>query len=427
MAQFAETVLPRVRMDYGFLTEEAARSTGEHGESDAESAGASLTIAVMQESLAKSVWSYAVESKGSMEEWMVQQAIEDLETVGLKNERLVLKSDQENSITDVMKEIQKARECEFGTALDNSRVGDSDSNGTIENAVGSVEGMCRTLRVALEDKLKQKVAITDPVIPWLVRHAGHLITKCWIRPSGRTAYQLIKGRRSNVRMKEFGEAVWFRIPQTKTMPGKFEPRWEDGVYLGFNIRTGEDLVSNEQGVFRVSTVRRKPDDERWSKTLLDSIVGTPAIPVPSTNGRRMPAYARKFAKTEEEKKAPEFAAPEVPEVRARTWRITKEDVQTHGATEGCPGCRAIMRGAMYKSAHTPACRLRFEGILQGTEEGRERMGRADERLAHDILRREGVDPYAANTGPQGGDDAPDAMDGDGTTAPATTTAPPHAN
>ena len=64
----------------------------------------------MQESLTKSVWAYAVESKGSSEEGMTDQICEDLETIGLKNERIVLKSDQEPSIVDVMKEIQKARE-----------------------------------------------------------------------------------------------------------------------------------------------------------------------------------------------------------------------------------------------------------------------------------------------------------------------------
>ena len=107
----------------------------------------------MQESLCKSAWAYAVDTKRSMEKWMVRQAIEDLETVGLKNERLVLKSDQESSIVDVMKEIQKSRECKSGTAMDNSRVGDSDSNGTIESAIGSFEGVARTLRIALEEKI----------------------------------------------------------------------------------------------------------------------------------------------------------------------------------------------------------------------------------------------------------------------------------
>ena len=70
---------------------------------------------------------------------------------GLKNERIVLKSDQEPAMVDVLKEIQKSRECDYGSSLDNSRVGDSDSNGTIENAIGSFEGVARTLRIALEE------------------------------------------------------------------------------------------------------------------------------------------------------------------------------------------------------------------------------------------------------------------------------------
>ena len=143
-----ENLLLRVRMDYCFLTEDVDKESGEHGETEVENARTTITVAVMQESFIKSVWAYAVESKGSMEEWMVQQACEDLETIGLKNERVVLKSDQEPAMVDVLKEIQKKRECDFGSALDNSRVGDSDSNGTIENAIGSFEGVARTLRIA---------------------------------------------------------------------------------------------------------------------------------------------------------------------------------------------------------------------------------------------------------------------------------------
>ena len=195
---FAETVLPRARMDYCFLTESVEREDGEYGEREVARADTTITVVVMQESLCRSVWLYAVETKVSMDEWMIQQVCDDLETIGFKNERLVLKTDQEPAIVDVMKEIQKTRECEYGTAIDNSRVGDYDSNGAIENAVGSIEGVVRTLRVALEERLVGKVKITDPIIPWMVRHAGHLITRCWVRPNGQTAYQMIKGRRSSL-------------------------------------------------------------------------------------------------------------------------------------------------------------------------------------------------------------------------------------
>ena len=115
------------------------------------------------------------------------------------------------------------------------------------------------------------------------------------------------------------------------MPGRLEPKWEEGVYVGFVIRTGEDLVSTPNGVFRVSTVRRRPADERWSKQLLDGIVGTPAIPVPGVAGRKVPTYAKKFSTTAPEKKPSDFMPPEEAEApRARTWKILKEDIMgTH--------------------------------------------------------------------------------------------------
>ena len=415
-AQFAESVLPRVRMDYCFLTEDVDKESGEHGETEVESARTTITVAVMQDSLTKSVWAYAVESKGSMEEWMVQQACEDLETIGLKNERIVLKSDQEPAMVDVLKEIQKKRECDFGSALDNSRVGDSDSNGTIESAIGSFEGVARTLRIALEEKIGAKVAASDPIVPWLIRHAGHIITRCWVRPNGKTAYQMIKGRRSNVHLKEFGEAVYFRIPETKNLPGKFEPRWEEGVYVGFNIRTGEELVSTDRRVFRVSIVRRRPVEERWSKELLDGIVGTPALPAAGVAGRRMPAYAKKFDGSTV-RKPPEFVAQLEEEApQTRTWAILKTDVTTHGPSPGCPGCRAIAKGASYKNPHTKECRLRFEAILSQSEEGRARMDRADERQAREILRHQGIDPHVG---------APDDREGAGDDNDDASVAPPN--
>ena len=149
---FAETVLPRVRMDYCFLTEERTSDESEEGGGRSERSGASITCAVMHESLCDSVWAYAVQSKGATERWMIDQVIEDLETVGLRNERLVLNSDQEPSIVDVMREVQRARESDYGTAMDNSRVGDSDSNGTIENRIGSFEGSDAENRFGDEDR-----------------------------------------------------------------------------------------------------------------------------------------------------------------------------------------------------------------------------------------------------------------------------------
>ena len=302
---FAEGVVARVRMDYAKLTErddeddtaeaESGEVEGEAGVADEadDSNDHSRTMLVMQESQCGSVWSYGVDSKGASEAWVIDQVCEDLETVGMKNERVIVKTDQENSAAEVAREVAKVRSTEFGTAVDHSAVGESNSNGTIERAIQDVEGQCRTLRKALEDRVQAKIPLKHPITPWLIRHTGYLITRCRVRPSGRTAFQLMKGRRANSKLFELGENVHFKIPKTPDMPGKYDDQWSEGIWLGSDVRSGEHLIGKESGVFRVYTVRPMPEDTQWSKDRLDSIRGTPRQPVPGQAHNRSPAYSRK--------------------------------------------------------------------------------------------------------------------------------------
>ncbi len=155
---FAESLVPRVRLDDCLLTEnELGRDETTEGDGVVDNPDRieeeSQTVLVMQESETRSIWSYAVERKGASEEWVIHRICEDLETVGLKEDCMIIKDDQEPAIIDVAKQIALNRGGRFGNAMDNSRVGDSDSNGTIERAIQDVEGQCRTMRSALEEKL----------------------------------------------------------------------------------------------------------------------------------------------------------------------------------------------------------------------------------------------------------------------------------
>ena len=60
------------------------------------------------------------------------------------------------------------------------------------------------------------------IVPWMVRHASNLITLCRLRSCGKTALQLIKGRKSLTKLVPFGEAVMFKIPKTSEAVGSFE-------------------------------------------------------------------------------------------------------------------------------------------------------------------------------------------------------------
>ena len=251
--EFAESSVTRVSMDYCFLTEDVSGKDGDH--EVGEKAKTSLTVLVMTETMCRSIWAYACESKGSGEQWIIEQILEDLETIGISEERIILKTDQESSMTDIQKAIAKAR-AGHGTALENSRVGDSDSKGKVERAIQDLCGLVRTLRSDLESKIGSKVHLDNPAVPWIIRHAGHLINLCRVRDNGRTAFQLMKGRRTNAKLVPFGESVLFKIPKTDHRVGKFEDRWEAGCWVGFLTRTGEHLVATGKGAFKVSTVMR---------------------------------------------------------------------------------------------------------------------------------------------------------------------------
>ena len=109
----------------------------------------------------------------------------------MSKERIICKSDQDAAITELQTEIAKRR-ADIGTAIENSKVGDSNSNGRVERSIRDLKGMVRTLKSALADKLNMPVTLDMAIVPWLVRHASYLITRCRVRKSGKTALQLIR-------------------------------------------------------------------------------------------------------------------------------------------------------------------------------------------------------------------------------------------
>ena len=53
----------------------------------------------------------------------------------------------------------------------------------------------RTIKVALEGPLKQRISIVYPLALWLIRHAAATCNDYAIRESGKTSHELIKGTR----------------------------------------------------------------------------------------------------------------------------------------------------------------------------------------------------------------------------------------
>ena len=282
----------RVIMDYCFLTEGVKKKSDDHTEE--ETSTTSLTALVMKETLCGSVWAYALKSKSVGEDpWIADQIMDDLLTIGVGKERIIVKSDQEASIVELQGEIAKRRESFGGTGLENSKVGDSNSNGKIERAIRDVENLIRTLRSALSARIGESVKLSMSIVPWMVRHAAYLITRCRVRAHGKTSMQLMKGRTSLTELIPFGETVMFKVPKTGEVVGSFEDRWESGVWLGCAVRDGMTLVGTATGVYKVGTIKRKADGEQWSKDNVISIVGTPQKPQQGVDNRRITTFAKK--------------------------------------------------------------------------------------------------------------------------------------
>ena len=171
--------MPRIAFDYMFFTDYGWTHTEEEAvELITKNSGCVrdiLTVLVLKEYCCGTIWAYPVAGKGmSAAPHIVEAMLADLDACGLGTARIVTKSDQEPAIVEVQVELSRARrEIQAdGTAEEHSRVGDSSSNGRVERAIQELAGLVRTMKVALEERIGQKVRITHPVVPWLIQHAA---------------------------------------------------------------------------------------------------------------------------------------------------------------------------------------------------------------------------------------------------------------
>ena len=82
-----------------------------------------------------------------------------------------------------------------GTAIENSKVGDSKFNARVVLAIQELGGLVRPSKSSLESRLGQKIPLDHVVAPWIIKHAASVITRYVVRDCGNTSYKLIKGRR----------------------------------------------------------------------------------------------------------------------------------------------------------------------------------------------------------------------------------------
>ena len=300
--------------------------------------------------------------------WIASRVLAFFRECGCEAGDIVVKTDQEPAMVSLTTEMTRLRSGKHvgRMIMENSVKGDSQSNGMIERAVQSVEGIVRVMRSAFQENYKIELDVQDAIWPWLIEYGSYVLNRMEVGKDGKTSYERNKGKMAHVNGIQFGEGVqWKRKPSHGAL-GKLAILWEDGIFLGVKGTTSEMIVGGLSGVFRTRTIQRVPMERRWSLENLKFVNGVPwrkSDADPSGDGEKMESRSM----TEEEiKEMTERTKWKEDMKQPHKFAIKLDDVQNHGATVKCKGCRALLMGKDAQT-HTPECRIRHEKAMADYE------------------------------------------------------------
>jgi hypothetical protein len=321
--------------------------------------GKTVPVLVVRERQTRMTMAAAVPSK-SIGTYIARRVVAFMQEVGCEQLDIVVKSDQEAAIVEEVGRV-RAASSRGRYVVESSPVGSSASNGIVERAIQSVEQQVRVLKSSLEEKWKVHVPARHSVVPWMVEYSALLLNRFEVGRDGKTAYERCKGKQAKTAGLEFGEAVLWKRKRVGGALGKMTCMWEDGVFVGVRGKSGEIAVSNGKGVWRTRTVQRKPQDERWKAESAEQVAWVPwrtSEEDPKCDGEQLETVKLSDRAVVEERVEAEKSVP-------TRFMIRKDDLEKHGYSAKCPGCKAILRAA--RQGHSEECRKRMTREMSDVE------------------------------------------------------------
>ena len=151
--------------------------------------------------------------------------------------------------------------------------------------------------------------------------------------------------------------------------------------LGFCLKSSRYIVVDFDGRCRmVRTIKRANADDRWKVVSQKDpfsaadLESTPAEFTCSRGGEKS-ILLRSVRRGIRLTLPPDPDHEPVP----RRLYLKQRDFTAHGTSEHCPGCRALISGGCAQD-HTEECRIRVEGELRKTEDGKARLRAAASRV-----------------------------------------------
>ena len=119
----------------------------------------------MKETMCDSILAYVLKSKSVTEDpWIADQIIDDLNTIGMGKNQIIVKNDQEASVVELQTESARRR-AHIGTSLESSKVGHSNSNGIVERPIRVVGHMVSSLKSALSQNSGMTLSLDMNIVP----------------------------------------------------------------------------------------------------------------------------------------------------------------------------------------------------------------------------------------------------------------------
>ena len=164
---------------------------------------------------ARGVGQKGLDSDGEMD-WVISDLGKELksrEYHGGEQGHLIFKSDDEASIRLIRDRL--ARHHGGKVVLENPAQGESQSNGTVEEAGKTVRECVRVFKDHLESKIRTKVNGKDPIMLWAIRWAAMVTSRYLVGKDGRTPQERKKDEGAKIPPHHL--EIWYVISQLKSI------------------------------------------------------------------------------------------------------------------------------------------------------------------------------------------------------------------
>ena len=210
-----------------------------------------------------------------------------------------------------------------------------------ENAVREEEGMIRTRKLSVEEKLKAVLDNKNLPLPWSrdAHRSDH--------HEGRTCVMMAKQRVRGSRTRDQQAAAvwrgrWDDAGGQSHKENKLESTHHFGVFAGIVPRAGEFAVLTPEGAVSACTVHTPSEDQKWDTEFMSRVKGAPW----DINGNAGDDINDGGITERVDARPPDPPIELPPRINVGSMYIRRVNVEKCGPAKWCPGCQKVTRGTV---------------------------------------------------------------------------------